>query len=72
MKRKYSLFHQLMVILFLFVGMVLGLIYVFQTAFLDDFYSKEKIENINAIARNIENDIWNKIYEANKNKKILY
>ncbi|MBQ1477076.1 MAG: HAMP domain-containing histidine kinase [Erysipelotrichaceae bacterium] len=57
MKRKSSLRTQILVSLLLFILLVLGLIYVFQTGFLDDFYKKEKISSLISTAEKIEQEI---------------
>lgn len=68
MKRKFSLRSQLMVILIVFVVGILGLTYLFQTTFLDEFYSRTKINTIenvaNIVAEGIENNTLNKVIET--------
>ena len=53
MKKKSSLRIQLLLILLLFVVGLLGLIYYFQTTFLDDFYKSNKIKSIESVGRNV-------------------
>lgn len=57
MKKRFSLRTQLVVILIVFVIGILGLTYLFQTSFLDDFYKKSKIVTIENVANNISNSI---------------
>ena len=57
MKKKFSLKTQLIIIMLVFVVGILGLIYLFQTTFLDDFYSKSKINTIENVANKISNSI---------------
>ena len=53
MKKNLSLKVQVTILLFAFVTIMLGLIYLFQTAFLDDFYYKQKISTLKNISANI-------------------
>ncbi|MDO4199047.1 MAG: HAMP domain-containing sensor histidine kinase [Erysipelotrichaceae bacterium] len=57
MKKKFSLRMQVTVILFVFVAAVLGLIYIFQTVYLNDFYSSEKKSLLKNIANNVAETI---------------
>ncbi len=57
MKKKYSLRVQILISLLIFILLVLGLIYVFQTGFLDDFYKKEKISSLISTAEKIETEM---------------
>lgn len=53
MKKKFSLRTQLITIMIIFVVGILGLTYLFQTTFLDDFYKKSKISSLENIANRI-------------------
>ena len=53
MKKKFSLRSQLVIILIVFVVGILGLTYLFQTVFLDDFYSKSKVNSLEKISEKI-------------------
>ena len=57
MKKKFSLRTQLIIILLIFVVGILGLTYLFQTTFLDDFYKRSKINTIENAANKISNNI---------------
>ena len=57
MKKKFSLRTQLIIIMLIFVVGILSLIYLFQTTFLDDFYSKSKINTIESVANKVANSI---------------
>lgn len=57
MKRKFSLRTQLIIIVLVFVVGLLGLTYLFQTTFLDDFYSKSKVLMIKSSANKVANYI---------------
>ena len=60
MKKKISLRSQIFIVLIFFAVFVLGLIFVFQNFFLDDFYKNNKIKIIertgDSIANNLNND----------------
>ncbi|MBR4461584.1 MAG: HAMP domain-containing histidine kinase [Erysipelotrichaceae bacterium] len=53
MKKKYSLRLQLILYMVLFIVAVLGVIYLFQTNFLDTFYKKNKISTLMNVGRNV-------------------
>lgn len=57
MKKKFSLRTQLIIVMIIFVVGILGLTYLFQTTFLDDFYSKSKISSIENIANRLSESI---------------
>ncbi len=57
MKKRFSLRFELVAILLGFVVLILGMIYVFQTAFLDDFYTRNKIKTIENVAASIASSI---------------
>lgn len=59
MKKKYSIFTHILITLIVFVTLLLGLIYIFQTFFLDDFYEYSKANQIKHIAQDISNSISN-------------
>lgn len=65
MKKKTSLTFKVTLLLFVFVGMVLGLIYMFQTVFLDDFYTKQKTDTLKNISRIVESHM-NEPYKEEK------
>lgn len=54
MKRKLSLRGQLLIILLVFIVLILTIVYLFQTNFLDDFYRKSKENSIIQVAENVE------------------
>ena len=51
--KKLSLRVQIVLILLVFMGIVLGLIYFFQTSLLDYFYKENKIQYLENVASNI-------------------
>ncbi len=53
MKKKYSLRLQLILYMVLFIVAVLGIIYLFQTNFLDSFYKRNKISTLMSVGRNV-------------------
>ncbi|MBO7698312.1 MAG: hypothetical protein J6S38_04670, partial [Erysipelotrichaceae bacterium] len=53
MKRKFSLRTQLLLILLVFVVGLLGLVYYFQTTFLDDFYKTNKMKTLISVGKNV-------------------
>lgn len=57
MKKKFSLRTQLIIIVLVFVVGLLGLTYLFQTTFLDDFYKKSKVLTIENSANKVANNI---------------
>lgn len=57
MKRKFSLKVELIIFLLVFVLSILGLIYLFQTTFLDDFYKQSKINVLEKVANEVEKSI---------------
>lgn len=57
MKKKFSLRVQLLFVMFAFVIAVLGLVYIFQTGFLDTFYKNNKIKSIQNVGRDIAENI---------------
>ena len=57
MKKKFSLRIQLIAILIIFVVGILGLTYLFQTTFLDNFYKQSKISTIENVANKISDNI---------------
>lgn len=57
MKKKFSLRVQLLVVMLIFVIAVLGLVYIFQTSFLDTFYKYNKIKSIQGVGRDIAENI---------------
>lgn len=63
MKKKFSLRIELIVILTAFVVGILGLTYVFQTTFLDDFYKNSKLNTIKNVANKVSNGIQNNNFE---------
>ena len=59
MKKKFSLRTQLVIILIVFVVGILGLTYIFQTTFLDDFYKRSKANSIENAANKVVEGIRN-------------
>ena len=57
MKKRSSLRTQLTLILTIFIVSVLGLVYFFQTALIDDFYKKHKIASMESAAVRIEESL---------------
>ena len=57
MKKKFSLRSQLIIILLIFIVGILGLVYIFQTTFLDDFYKTNKIKTIENVGKNVASSI---------------
>lgn len=57
MKKKYSLRTQLIIIMLIFVLGILGITYIFQTTFLDDFYKQSKIYSLENVANRISKSI---------------
>jgi len=68
LKKTSSIRRYLVGILLIFVFLILGLIYLFQTVFIDDFYKASKIANIeetaHSIVNNIENDNLESVLES--------
>lgn len=64
MKKKFSLRFALIVILIVFVVSILGLIYLFQTTFLYDFYRQSKVKDLQTVSEKVLDkidDLDNKI-----------
>lgn len=59
MKKRFSLRTQLIIFLLVFVLSMLGLIYLFQTTFLDEFYKRSKISVLENVAKQVELNIIN-------------
>ena len=59
MKKKFSLRIELIIFLLIFVLSILGLIYFFQTTFLDSFYKESKINVLENIASEVQLSIEN-------------
>ena len=59
MKKKFSLRIELIIFLLIFVLSILGLIYFFQTTFLDSFYKESKINVLENIASEVKLSIEN-------------
>ena len=59
MKKKFSLRIELIIFLLIFVLSILGLIYFFQTTFLDSFYKDSKINVLENIASEVQLSIEN-------------
>ena len=59
MKKKFSLRIELIIFLLIFVLSILGLIYFFQTTFLDSFYKDSKINVLENIASEVKLSIEN-------------
>ena len=59
MKKKFSLRIELIIFLLIFVLSILGLIYFFQTTFLDSFYKGSKINVLENIASEVQLSIEN-------------
>ena len=59
MKKKFSLRIELIIFLLIFVLSILGLIYFFQTSFLDSFYKESKINVLENIASEVKLSIEN-------------
>jgi len=57
LKSKISLRKQLIIIIVVFVVLMLSLIYLFQTAFIDDFYKKNKSKVLKEVANEVANVI---------------
>ena len=57
MKKKFSLRSQLVIIMIVFVVGILGITYLFQTTFLDDFYKNSKIYSLENVANKISKNI---------------
>lgn len=57
MKKKFSLRTQLIIIILLFVVGLLGLTYLFQTTFLDDFYKQSKVLIIEGSAKKVADSV---------------
>lgn len=57
MKKRFSLRNHILITLIAFVLVLLGLIYLFQTVFLDDFYKANKIKQIKTFANEISENI---------------
>lgn len=71
MKKKYSLRSQILITLIIFVFLLLGLIYLFQTVFLDDFYKSNKINQIKTVANEIAKDISSNDIDSLMEKTML-
>ena len=63
MKKKFSLRIELIATLLVFVAIILGVIYIFQTHFLEDFYRRNKIKMIESVADSVSYSITNDEYE---------
>ncbi len=59
MKKKFSLRIELIIFLLIFVLSILGLIYFFQTTYLDSFYKESKINVLENIATQVQLSIEN-------------
>ncbi|MBR0461843.1 MAG: HAMP domain-containing histidine kinase [Erysipelotrichaceae bacterium] len=72
MKKRSSLRIQLTIILIVFIALVLGLVYFFQTTLLDDFYKKNKIASMESTARSIEGSLEDEddLIDALKNESL--
>ena len=57
MKERSSLRIQILASLLCFIVLVLGLIYVLETGFLDSFYKREKIDSLKSTSENIVKDL---------------
>lgn len=68
MKRKISIKTQVILSLVLFVILVLGLIFGFQSTFMDDIYKANKIKSLktagNEIAQNLENEDFDSLINS--------
>lgn len=58
LKKRLSLRKQLLIILLAFIVLILGIIYFFQTNFLDDFYRKSKENTLEQVADNIAYSLY--------------
>ena len=63
MKKKFSLQLQLTSFLLLFVFAILGVIYIFQTSFLDEFYERNKINTLQSVASTVSTVIGQEDFE---------
>jgi len=58
LKKRFSLRAQLTFFMLLFVMAMIGLIYLFQTFFLDDFYKRNKIKTLQSVGNNVAEVIF--------------
>jgi len=57
LKKKFSLRAQFISLLLIFVLLILGLTYILQTSFLDEFYKTQKIKDLESTSHVIANNI---------------